>query len=67
MVQDEQEALLVPAKDASALADALVRVLTDAALASRLAEAARTASGRYSLERHVNTLEALYRETVSNG
>lgn len=40
-LRDEETALLVPPRDARALADALERVLTDAALRARLADASR--------------------------
>jgi glycosyltransferase involved in cell wall biosynthesis len=40
-VQDDRNGLLVPPGDPQALADALVRVLSDRALAERLAAAAR--------------------------
>ena len=41
IVQDELYGLLVPPEDAAALADALVRILSDTALAERLGEGAR--------------------------
>lgn len=43
IVKDGKTGVLVPAEDPRALADALVRVLEDAALAQRLGEAARDA------------------------
>lgn len=45
IVEDGNTGLLVPPGDAQALAEALVRVLTDRALAERLGVAARTAVG----------------------
>ncbi len=47
IVEDGVSGLLVAPRDARALADALVRVLADAALAERLAEGARTAAPRW--------------------
>jgi len=41
LVEDEREGLLVPERDAPALAEALARLLDDPALGARLAEAAR--------------------------
>ena len=41
LVRDGENGLLVPPQDPQALADALVRVLSDGALAARLAEGAR--------------------------
>jgi glycosyltransferase involved in cell wall biosynthesis len=43
IVEDGRTGMLVPPEDATALAEALVRVLTDAALAARLGSAARIA------------------------
>ena len=47
IVVDGENGLLVPAGDAPALADALVRVLTDAELARRLADGAQAAAVRW--------------------
>jgi glycosyltransferase involved in cell wall biosynthesis len=44
VVRDGETGLLVPPEDPRALADALVRVLTDRALAERLGAAARAAA-----------------------
>jgi glycosyltransferase involved in cell wall biosynthesis len=44
LVTDEESGLLVPPDDPSALADALVRVLSDRALAERLGGGARAAA-----------------------
>jgi glycosyltransferase involved in cell wall biosynthesis len=41
LVRDAENGILVPASDSAALADALVRVLSDPSLATRLASAAR--------------------------
>jgi glycosyltransferase involved in cell wall biosynthesis len=47
IVEDGVSGLLVPPGDDAALADALVRVLSDAGLAQRLADGARAAAGRW--------------------
>lgn len=44
IVEDDVNGLLVPPEDAAALADALVRILSDAALAERLGAGARSAA-----------------------
>jgi phosphatidylinositol alpha-mannosyltransferase len=48
VVQDDREALMVPCGDINAIADALVRVLDDSALASRLGETGRANALDYS-------------------
>ena len=47
IVEDSASGLLVPAGDARALAEALVRILSDRALAERLADGARSAGQRW--------------------
>lgn len=65
-VTDGEEALLVPARSPQKLAAALARVLGEPALAARLGRAARKrVEAEFSLERHVDALEALYRELTS--
>lgn len=61
VVAHEQNGLLVPPGDPDALSDALVRLLTDAALSQRLGTAARaTIATRFSFERMVDAFERLY-------
>jgi glycosyltransferase involved in cell wall biosynthesis len=61
MVEDEESALLVPAREPRELARAMARVLTDEALARRLASnAARLVATRYSPESYVNSLLEIY-------
>lgn len=58
-------ALLVPVGDPDATAGALIELVADRALASRLgAEARRTFERRFTLERATDGLEALYKEMV---
>jgi glycosyltransferase involved in cell wall biosynthesis len=47
IVEDGESGLLVPAGDTAALADALVRILSDRSLAERLAEGARSSGARW--------------------
>lgn len=58
-------ALLVPPRDDAALADALVRVLTDAELASGLVEKGRFRAGQLSWRRTARETLAVYRRAVS--
>lgn len=57
--------ILVPAKDPDALAQALVRLLTDATLRARLAAAAVESSRRYSVRRMSEDYLSVYRSIVS--
>ncbi|HSB70235.1 MAG TPA: glycosyltransferase family 4 protein [Candidatus Methylomirabilis sp.] len=66
-VTDGEEALLVPVRAPQALSAALGRILTQPDLAARLGRAARKrVETEFSLEREVDTLEALYREMTSD-
>lgn len=59
--------ILVPAGDVSAFAAACVRVLTDAPLRHRLADAGHDRARRsFTLDRMVDTTRGLYRETVDD-
>jgi len=57
---DDENALLVPPKDASALSRALERVLDEADLASRLSESALQTSRRFDIRIFVHKMERLY-------
>jgi glycosyltransferase involved in cell wall biosynthesis len=66
VLADDVHALLVPAGDAAALADALARLVGDAALRARLGRAAReVALDRYSGARLAEALEAHYARLVA--
>ncbi len=57
---DDENALLVPPKDASALSRALEHVLDEADLASRLSESALQTSRRFDIRIFVHKMERLY-------
>jgi glycosyltransferase involved in cell wall biosynthesis len=66
MVENDSTALLVPAGDPSAMADAIARVLGDEQLAQRLAASASTlGSFRFSPESHVLSLVKTYLEVIN--
>jgi glycosyltransferase involved in cell wall biosynthesis len=63
IVKDGDTGLLVPAGDVPAMAAALTRLISDSALRAKLGQAAREdAQRKYSWERYVSRLEALYAE-----
>jgi len=65
MVESEQSALLVPAHDPQALAEAIARVLTEEELAQRLSANASSLIGtRYTSENYVRSLTGIYREVI---
>jgi glycosyltransferase involved in cell wall biosynthesis len=67
MVENNQTALLVPARDPCALANAIARVLNDEQLAQRLATCASTlVSSRFSPESYVRSLAKIYREALGS-
>jgi glycosyltransferase involved in cell wall biosynthesis len=64
LVRDET-GLLVPPRDAKALADAIDRLLGDEGLRRKLGEAARERTvGRFTIERMAEEIEAVYRDVV---
>jgi glycosyltransferase involved in cell wall biosynthesis len=61
LIDDARTGVLVPPGDAGALADGLCGMMADAALATRLGDAARAeARARYSFDRMVGAFEQLY-------
>ena len=66
LVEDDATGILVAPGDASALARALERLLSDRALASRLGTAARRrVESRFSLRRQVDALLSLWNEVAA--
>jgi glycosyltransferase involved in cell wall biosynthesis len=64
-VTDGVEGLLVPPRDADALADALTRLWQEPELRKRMGEAGRrTVTSRFTLERQLRELQTLYREVA---
>jgi glycosyltransferase involved in cell wall biosynthesis len=60
MVQDGYNGVLVEPENPAALADGIVRVLTDLSLRARLVEGGRATLGRYSEEHIIREIEKLY-------
>jgi glycosyltransferase involved in cell wall biosynthesis len=60
VLADGDNALVVPPKDAGALARALERVLDEPGLAPRLSESARESSRRFDIRTFVRKMERLY-------
>jgi colanic acid/amylovoran biosynthesis glycosyltransferase len=63
-VEEDRTALLVPERDPAALADALVAVLRDDALARRLGEAGPAVAARHSADAAAARIDALYEELL---
>ncbi len=61
LIDEEEQLLLVPPREADALAESLLRLLSDLELRRRLsASARRQAETRFSLERHVTSIEEVF-------
>ncbi len=60
----DQNALVVPPRNAEALAEGMVRLIEDEALAKRLAERAHATSRRFGIQTFVDTMEQLYEVLV---
>jgi glycosyltransferase involved in cell wall biosynthesis len=66
IIDQDKNGILIPAKDAKALENAIYRVLEDNRFAQELGENGRkTVLEKYSVERNVDRLVDLYREFVS--
>jgi phosphatidylinositol alpha-mannosyltransferase len=61
----EQDALLVPAGDAGALGDVMVRVVSDPELRSRLGRRGPRVAGRFTWRRCAEQHAAIYRRLAS--
>jgi glycosyltransferase involved in cell wall biosynthesis len=67
MIENNETALLVPASDPQAMADAIARILNDEKLAAQLAEnAGELVSSRFSPEAYVRSLAEIYRAVISS-
>ncbi|MGQ9585484.1 MAG: glycosyltransferase family 4 protein [Anaerolineae bacterium] len=67
VIQDEVNGLLTPPGDAEALAGAMARVLTEPALARRLAEAGRkTVLERFTVEKHASEIQSIYEKVLGS-
>jgi glycosyltransferase involved in cell wall biosynthesis len=65
-VVDGETGLLVPPRDPRALADAVLRLLGDPALAGRLGEAARRrVESQFTLEQMVSRMQELYDQLLA--
>jgi glycosyltransferase involved in cell wall biosynthesis len=60
IITDNVDGLLVAPRDPRALAEALVRLAQDASLRARLARAGERSAARFSVERHVRAVQAVY-------
>jgi glycosyltransferase involved in cell wall biosynthesis len=65
VVEDEEEALMTPPGDVTALADALVRVLDDAALRARMGKAGRVRAAAFAWPRVAEQTLAVYDRLVN--
>jgi glycosyltransferase involved in cell wall biosynthesis len=65
VLREGETGLLVPPRDAEALAAGLGRALDDAPLRARLGQAARAASAEYDIGRTVERIQELYDEVLA--
>jgi glycosyltransferase involved in cell wall biosynthesis len=66
VITDGVDGLLVPPADPAALADTIIRLLTDASLRTRLGESGRaTAAERFSIDAQVRRIEGVYDEELA--
>lgn len=66
LVRDGKTGILVSPGDGHAMADAIVRVLTDHTLAEELAESARASIRTFSVESHIRELRFHYRNILDD-
>jgi glycosyltransferase involved in cell wall biosynthesis len=66
ILRHEQNALIVPRRDAARLADAIVRLVDDAALRARLGDRARDSARQFDIAAFVRKMERLY-ELLARG
>lgn len=66
IVQSEENGLLVPAGDVGALAQAMIRMMTDAALRERLAERAAAGVERFTFATVADRWETLLRQVAAS-
>jgi glycosyltransferase involved in cell wall biosynthesis len=68
IVQHGVSGLLVPPRDADALARAMIRLIEDPALAERLAtQGAERVRCEFSIERMLERMQLTYRRTLAHG
>jgi glycosyltransferase involved in cell wall biosynthesis len=67
LLGEGEAGILVPARDAGALAQAIGTLLLDGARAQRLGAAGRRRAPRYSAEAMLEALARLYREVLADG
>jgi len=61
LIDEDEQLLLAPSREADALAESLLRLLSDPELRRRLSVSARRqAEGKFSLERHVTSIEKVF-------
>lgn len=62
--RDRQDVLLVPSKDATAIADACARLVNDPAIAKRIAGSAGASAAKFGMDKSAANILSLYRELV---
>jgi glycosyltransferase involved in cell wall biosynthesis len=63
-VQDGYNGLLVPTRNAEALADSMIRILGDGALRKRLSENALQTAKEFSWEKNIHSFTSLFNSLV---
>jgi glycosyltransferase involved in cell wall biosynthesis len=66
IITDGVDGLLVPPRDPRALVTALLRLCEDAGLRERLAHQAARTAARYSIDSHVQHVQALYQSVLAD-